>query len=377
MDLTGFLTRHVEAGLVSGAVTVLAEPGSEPEIVAVGAMSLGGPPMSPNAIMRIQSMTKTVTAIATLRLVEKGQLALDDDVTRWLPELADRRVLRDPGGALDDTEPAGRPITVRHLLTNMSGYGMATIDCPLADAMAANETAASAAPVTLGADEWLARLAELPLAFQPGQGWRYHHSFGILGVLLARVVGRPLGEHLTDDLFTPLGMVDTGFYVPQQKLDRLPAAYRYDSGELLDTEPLHGGFYADLPPFDVSHAELVSTATDFLAFVRLIGADGRLPDGTRYLRGVAELRTDQVPDSAKTDDAFYPGFWTGLGWGYGLAVQTGGPHRGRIGWSGGQGTDYFIDPDGGAGILLTQTELGAETMPIITEFQELRSTRAP
>jgi CubicO group peptidase (beta-lactamase class C family) len=148
-------------------------------------------------------------------------------VAEWLPELVHRRVLLSPMAALEDIVPARRAITLRHLLTNASGYGMSMTDSPLLRAMAENGTEAGAEPLMLGVDEWVARLAELPLAFHPGEGWRYHHSFGLLGILLARLTGRPLDEHLAEDLFVPLGMIDTALSVPEEKLDRLPAAYRH------------------------------------------------------------------------------------------------------------------------------------------------------
>ena len=133
--------------------------------------------------MRIQSMTKVITSVAALRLVEAGRLELDQSLVDWLPELADRQVLRRPAAELDDTVPARRAVTLRHLLTNTSGYGMVIQASPLQQAMAANGTEAGPEPLALGADEWLRRLADLPLAFQPGEGWRYHHSFGVLGIL--------------------------------------------------------------------------------------------------------------------------------------------------------------------------------------------------
>ena len=234
-ELEGFLVRHIEAGTVPGAVAL--RGGRDPEVVAAGVASVDGDPMRDDAIMRIQSMTKAITSVAALRLVEAGRLGLDQSLEEWLPELADRRVLTSPTAPLDDTVPAHRPITLRHLLTMGSGYGMEFGDSPLQKAMADNGTEAGPDPVTLGADEWLARLAELPLAFQPGEGWRYHHSFAVLGILMARLTGRPLGEHLAEDLCDPLGMPDTAFWVPKEKLDRLPAAYRHGEGGLVEMEP--------------------------------------------------------------------------------------------------------------------------------------------
>ena len=368
-ELERFLARHVEAGTVPGAVALLG--GRDPEVVSVGVASVGGEPMRDDAIMRIQSMTKPITAVAALRLVEAGRIGLDDSVEPWLPELADRRVLTVPTAPLDDTAPADRPITLRHLLTLGSGYGMEFHESPLQKAMAENGTEAGPDPLALGADEWLARLAELPLAFQPGEGWRYHHSFAVLGILIGRVTGRPLGAHLAEDLFDPLGMPDTALWVPTEKLDRLPAAYRHGPDGLEETEPASGGFHAGPPPFDVSHGELVSTARDFHRFLRMLvdgGVDGAPLISDDHRR---QMTTDQVPGRNKTPESFFPGFWDGTGWGFGVGIETGGPRPGRYGWSGGQGTNFYVDPDGTVGILLTQVEMGERVGGMVAEFQAL------
>jgi CubicO group peptidase (beta-lactamase class C family) len=371
--LRELLIRHVDAGTIPGGVALLGAGNAE--VVTAGVASVGGGPMGEDAIMRIQSMTKPVTAVAALRLVEAGRLELDQSLVDWLPELADRRVLRDPAAELDDTGPARRAITLRHLLTNTSGYGMVLQASPLQQAMAANGTEAGPEPPAMGAEQWLRRLAELPLAFQPGEGWRYHHSFGVLGILISRVTGRPLGEHLAEDLFGPLGMTDTALWVARDKLDRLPAAYRHGDQGLVETEPAGGGFYAGPPPFDVSHGELVATAADYHRFARMLADGGRVngqpmisPDHLR------QMASDQVPAAAKTADSFFPGFWDDMGWGFGVGLKTAGSERGRIGWSGGQGTDFFIDPDGTVGILLTQVELGEDMWPLLTQFQALHQS---
>jgi CubicO group peptidase (beta-lactamase class C family) len=367
--LKELLQRHVDAGVIPGGVAMLGS-GDAMQVAAVGCAELGGRPMREDAVMRIQSMTKPITSVAALRLVEAGRIGLDESVEKWLPELANRRVLSTPIAALDDTVPAHRPITVRHLLTNSSGYGIALRSSPLQRAMKANGTDAGPEPPSLGADEWLARLAELPLAFQPGEGWRYHHSFGVLGILLARLTERPLGAHLADDLFDPLGMTDTSFWVPEDKLSRLPAAYRLGERGLTLTEPAGGGFYAGPPPFDVSHRELVSTAQDFHRFIRALLGEARIDDRPVITEEHLRLMTtDQVPAASKTVESFFPGFWDTMGWGFGVGVQTRGPRVGRYGWSGGQGTDFFVDPDGRTGILLTQVELGEHMMSLIGEFQ--------
>jgi CubicO group peptidase (beta-lactamase class C family) len=375
-ELEGLLARHVEAGTVPGAVAL--RGGRDPEVVAAGVASIDGDPMREDAIMRIQSMTKAITSVAALRLAEAGRIGLDQSVETWLPELADRRVLTSPGAPLDDTVSAHRAITLRHLLTMGSGYGMEFGDSPLQRAMAHNGTEAGPDPVALGADEWLVRLAELPLAFQPGEGWRYHHSFALLGILVARLTGRPLGEHLAEDLFGPLGMPDTGFWVPKEKLDRLPAAYRHGGASLVEMEPAGGGFYAGPPPFDVSHGEIVSTARDYHRFLRKLAERGRI-EGTPLISEVhlRQMTSDQVPADNKTPDSFFPGFWEGTGWGFGVGVETRGPRRGRYGWSGGQGTNFYVDPDGSVGILLTQVEMGEQVGGMVAEFQALPPPSSP
>jgi CubicO group peptidase (beta-lactamase class C family) len=369
--LQELLSRHVEAGTIPGAVALLGA-GDGVDLVTAGVASVGGRPMRDDAIMRIQSMTKVITAVAALRLVAAGRLELDQSLVTWLPEIADRQVLRTPAAALDDTGPARRAITLRHLLTNTSGYGMVMETSPLQQAMADNGTEAGPEPPAIGADEWLCRLAELPLAFHPGEGWRYHHSFAVLGILISRVTGRPLGEHLAEDVFGPLGMTDAGLWVPRDKLDRLPAAYRHSEAGLVETEPAGGGFYAGPPPFDVSHGELVCTARDFHRLARML-ADGGVVDGQPMISPdhLRQLISDQVPAACKTAESFFPGFWDDMGWGYGVAVHTGELRRDRYGWSGGQGTDFFVDRDGTLGILLTQVEMGPQMWPMLTEFQSL------
>ena len=375
-SLADFLSRHIAAGAVPGAVVLLGR--DQPEVVAAGVAAVGGAPLPDDAIMRIQSMTKPVTAVAALRLVEAGQVDLDSSVEQWLPELADRRVLVNPGAVLDETVPAVRPLTLRHLLTNTSGYGMLFSDTPLHRAMIDNGTEAGWEPPSIGADEWLARLAELPLAFQPGEGWRYHHSFAVLGILLARISGRPLGDHLEADLFGPLGMTDTGLWVPEDKLDRLPAAYRHTDDGLVELEPAGGGFHAGPPPVDVSHGELVSTVRDYFRFLAALDG-GSMPDGQSLISAdnLRQMTSDQVPDEYKTDEDFFPGFWNGMGWGFGVGVQTAPQRRGRYGWAGGAGTDFFLDPGGTIGILFTQVELGEQRVEaMLEEFQALSDQAA-
>lgn len=373
------LESAIDVGTVPGGIVA---HGRDPEPVARGRIAPDGrgasdyPAFPADAIVRIQSMTKVITAVAVLRLVERGVLALDSPVAEWLPELAAPRVLPTPLAPLEDAVPSRTPITLRHLLTCTAGVGIATAEGPLQRAMAEAGLEAGAAPWRLPADEWLAALASLPLVGEPGTVWRYHHSFGVLGILVSRLTGLPLAEHLRADLFDPLGMVDTGAFVPTSQRHRVPPAFSVPDGELaeaelveaelVEVEPAGGGPLVVEPAHDVSHGELVSTAADFLRFLRAL-RDGELL-GAEHL---AMLTTDQVPPDAKRPDSFYPGFWDGTGWGFGVCVVTDGAHRGRWGWSGGFGTDFFVDADGMLGLLLTQVEICDHLMPLLEAFQDL------
>lgn len=365
-ELQETLDRHIDTGAAPGLLAAVGYADGHVESATAGDVDL-------DAIVRIQSMTKAVTSVAALRLVEQGRLDLDDPVEGWLPEMADRRVLATPTSSLGDTVASRTPMTVRHLMTNMSGYGMALEPSPLQDAMRDTKTEAGPEPVALSADEWVAALGDLPLTFEPGTGWRYHHSFGLLGVVLSRLVGRPLGEHLKDDLFGPLGMHDTGYAVPSAEAHRLPAAYRRnEGGDLEQVEPSGAGFYVEPAPFDVSHAELVSTLADYTVFVRMLAAGG-VHDSQQVIDPelLRQMTSDQVPAAAKTPESFFPGFWGGRGWGFGVAVETSGAREGRYGWSGGLGTDFFIGPDGAFGVVLAQVEMDAQILQVFADVQGL------
>lgn len=356
------LARHVEAGTIPGAI---GSYGRECDPVLVGSAGADGAALRADAIVRIQSMTKLVTTVAALRLVEQGVLALDDGIEAWMPELADRRVLTHPMADVDDTVPAERPISLRDLLTNQSGYGIVTVDSPLRSALRDAGLEANNAPVDRGAQDWLDALAALPLVHQPGRGWRYHLGFGILGILLGRVAGTSTPELLRRSVLEPVGMPDTGFRVPDDQAHRLLPAYQRASEGLIEAEPAGGGFHTGPAPFDESHSELVSTLADYHVFLRAL-LDGDLVSPAL----LDELRRDQIDAAAKTPESFFPGFWDGLGWGLGVSVTTKGPHRGRFGWSGGYGTTFFVDPDGTICIVLAQVEMDEQVFAMLAELSE-------
>jgi len=221
----------VARGDAPGVVAAVAK-GDETQIAAAGAMAIGGPPMRPDTMFRIASITKPITAAVVLSLADEGVLGLDEPVDRLLPELADRRVLRRPDGPLTDTIRAERAVTARDLLTFTWGFGMqgamfmAAEPWPIVTAVAERDLASfgPAQPATTPEpDTWMARLAELPLLAQPGERWLYSAGSQVLGVLAARAAGAPFEDVMRERVLAPLEMHDTAFYAADTS--RLATAY--------------------------------------------------------------------------------------------------------------------------------------------------------
>jgi CubicO group peptidase (beta-lactamase class C family) len=359
-EMTGF----VERGDAPGIVTAIRR-GDDIEINTIGAMAFGGPAVGRDTIFRIASMTKPIAAVAAMTLVEAGVIGLDQPVDGLLPELADRRVLRDPAGPLDDTVPAERAITLRDLLTFRMGFGMTMslpFTAPILAAAAEREVGVgppkTAAPLT--PDEWLARFGRLPLMFQPGSTWAYQTSATVLGILIARASGRSLADCLEERVFAPLGMRDTGFSVPEDKRDRFATQYAVDPATrtlVVADDPADSKWAKPWPSPDAG-ADLVSTIDDYLAFARMMAGGGT---GVLTPESVALITTDHL-------DAGQTTFDPAVGWGFGLSVVRSGEHVGRYGWNGGLGTVWFNDPaEDLIAILLTQRMWESPIPPEVVE----------
>ncbi|GAB7181735.1 CubicO group peptidase [Kitasatospora sp. Ki12] len=374
---------HVERGGVPGLVAAVARD-DELHVTVLGSHDVAGTaPMRRDTLFRIASMSKPVTAVAALTLVEECVLRLDDPVDDLLPELAGRRVLRRPDGELDDTEPAARPITPRDLLTFGPGYGLAMLPPTAPIVRAAAERGVNVQP-PLGdypdPDEFLRRLGELPLLHQPGAGWHYHTGSTLLGILVARACGRPLGDVLRERVLDPLGMRDTGFTVPADRLHRLPVQYVPDlgSGELVPYDDPADSAWARPHRLQDGGADLVSTLDDYLAFARMLLSGGEGPDGVRVLsRPTVELMTtNHLTPAVLTASAPLLGRPELTGWGFGVSVattRTGLAAPGRYGWDGGLGTVWFNDPaERLTGLLLTQRMFETATPPpVARDFETL------
>jgi CubicO group peptidase (beta-lactamase class C family) len=286
--LRPILEGHVEQGDVPGAVVAISRRG-ETHLECAGLADIGtATPMRRDTLFRIASMTKPVTAVAALMLVEEGRLRLDDPVDLWLPELADRRVMRSLAGDPQDTVPANRPITLRDLLTFRLGFGAIMAPpgtYPIQKLVSEAGLAPGAMPPTVGPEAWMGKLAAAPLLHQPGERWMYHTGSDILGVLIARVSGMDLGVFFKQRIFAPLGMKDTGFHAAPRQSPRLGGGYSRAAipGHFDIIDPAAGGAWSRPPVFESGGGGLLSTADDYLLFARMLLDMGRSVSGERIL----------------------------------------------------------------------------------------------
>ena len=353
--------------------------GGARRIGAIGHLDLdGGTPAEDNTIYRISSMTKPVTAVAALTLIEEGVLALDQPVEDLLPELADPQVLIRPDAPLTQTVPAHRAITVEDLLTFRLGHGLdfTTMGAPnpLDDRLA--ELGLGLGPPApqqhSAADVWLEQLGSLPLRHQPGERWLYNPGAEVLGVLLGRACGTPLRDVLQQRVLDPLGMSDTGFWVPEDSQRRLGACFvdpDPQTGRLGVYDPPDGQW--SRPPV-VEHGDggLVASTGDFLNFAMLL-RDGGTTGGARLLsrEHVAAMTANQLTPEQIAAGGPSPDGSTG--WGFGVGVTLGAPTSGTVGsygWDGGLGSAWRNDTARGlSAVLLTNQMWNSPTPPAVAE----------
>ena len=368
------LVRHVERGEVPGLVALVAR-GSEVHVEAIGHKAFGdSEPIERDAIFRIASVTKPIAGVAAMLLVQEGAMALDEPIGRWMPELADPRVLRSLGSELDDTVPADRPITVEDALSFHLGFGCimvpGTYPVQHAEAELGLKTLGPPwPPPDLTAEEWLAGLSSLPLLDQPGTTWRYNTGASVAGILIERVAGAPIADVLQERVFEPLGMADTGFFVPSDKLGRFTTFYRPDqeTGELqvFDEPP---GWWSRPPKMADAASGLVSTVDDLWAFASMMAAGGGDLLAPESLRAMTR---DRMTAQERADNTILVGDHSG--WGLMISVPAGDGRTGvpgGFGCDGGTGTSWRTDTKAGVtGILLTQRMATSPVPPaLITDF---------
>lgn len=341
-DLHSTAVRHIGDDRVPGLVALVAS-GDDVHVEVLGTLSVSGPPVARDSLWRITSVTKPVTGVATMALIEEGLIGLDEPVDTLLPELARPRVLRRMDGPLRDTVPADRHITTRDLLTFTFGFGMVTqmfmapgpwpvqvaVDELRLGALGPPDPAAKPDP-----DTWMARFGSLPLMAQPGERWMYNTGAHVLSVLLARAAGQSFGEVLRTRIFEPLGMKDTAFWTSQR--DRLATAYLPTPGGLVVADPPDGA-WSKPPAFEDGAAGLVSTADDLYLFARMF-LDGGAP--VLAPESVAAMTIDQLTPEQKARGGLGLDFFDHQSWSYCQAVQD----TGAFGWNGGYGTSWLVDP---------------------------------
>jgi CubicO group peptidase (beta-lactamase class C family) len=376
------MAAHVAAGRLPGLVTLVA-CGDDVAIDAIGTPSFDDDaPMAGDAIFRIASLSKPITAVATLSLVDEGLLRLDQPVDDLLPELANRRVVRAIDAELDDTVAATRAITVEDLLSYRLGFGIVMAppgSYPIQRAEAQLGLRSISGPpwppVAHDVDGWIGALGSLPLMHQPGEQWLYNTAGQVLGVLLARACGRDLESVLRERIFEPLGMGDTGFTVPTEKLGRLTTFYQPDpaTGGLAVLDAAADSWWRTAPSFPDASGWLVSTIGDYWKFVSMVlaGGTGR---GERILspEAIDLMTTDRLTSGQRNASTLFLGEHGG--WGLGLTVPASGwsdqPLPCGIGWDGGSGTTWRSHLGRGVtGILLTQRQATSPVAPpLIEEF---------
>ena len=348
----GALGGVIESGDLSGAVTLIWRKGEIAQVTTQGQRDIAaGKPMQRDTLFRIASMTKPITSVAALMLLEEGKFKLDDPITKWAPEFANMKVLKDAQGPVEDVYDAPRDITFDDIFTHRAGlaYGFTSIG-PIAHAY--QRVLGDVLSINTGPDEWMKALASLPLSYPPGERFHYSHATDVLGFLVGRIAGTGFREFLIERIFKPLGMNDTDFYVPPEKRDRAAVVYRMDEKQE-KLEPVPFPQYDAPPAFCGGGGGLISTADDYLKFARLLLNDGEL-DGVRLLKleTVQLMRANRLTPEQREIPFMGIPFWMGQGFGLGVSVITdpakqewmGAGSEGSFGWPGAFGTWWQADP---------------------------------
>jgi len=378
------LSGHIERKEIPGLVALVSHH-DDVHVETFGTLAFdNSAPMKRDTIFRIASITKLITAVAAMILLEECKFRLDDSIEPWLPELANRRVLKSLSSQLDDTVPAVRAITVRDLLTYRMGFGsvMAMPGTYPIQKLIRDYRIGGDGPMLPSSypdtDDWMKKLGSLPLLAQPGEQWMYQVSGDVLGVLIARVSGQLLSTFLHERIFDPLGMKDTAFHVPAEKIDRLTEFYffNHQANKLDVFDGVANSAWRAEPRFESGGGGLVSTIDDYFAFSRMMLNKGRHGREQVLSRAAVELMTsDQLTPAQRAGAEIFFGAY--CSWGFGMAVDIQRSEifhtPGRFGWDGGFGTSAYTDPkEGTIGILFTQRLVDSPEPPNVrTDFWTL------
>jgi CubicO group peptidase (beta-lactamase class C family) len=380
---------YIDPGKLIGAQVLVARHGEVAYRQSLGRMDRERDrPMTEDTIVRLYSMTKPITAVALMMLYERGLFQLNDPATNLLPELADQRVWLSGEGEAMITEPRIRPITIRDLLRHTAGlsYGglLQTLGIPFP--LSAIDKAYIAAGVRQSPaetlDDFIANLGRTPLRYQPGAAWMYSLATDVCGALVQRLSGKPFDVFLREEVFEPLGMSDTGFHVPREKVDRFAACYQRKPEALaaLQDDPATSA-YLKPPAFISGGGGLVGTLSDYHRFTEALRCGGEL-DGVRLLgpRTLALMHRNHLPGGKSLSDLALDGFSetgnAGVGFGLGLAMTLDQMPAGALGqddyyWGGAASTIFWVDPaEDLVAIFLTQL-LPSSTYPIRAQIRNM------
>lgn len=383
-----FLERdYVGPGRFPGADILIARDGVPVWRATMGQMRADGAAWRPDAICRIASMSKPIVSIAFMMLVEQGLIALDDPVTKVVPEFADLRVYAGGGGDVPFTPgPLAAPMRMVDLLTHRSGLSYGIQNRNNIDA-AYRKGRLDGHPSLADNDTFIAELAKLPLEFNPGEAWQYSVAIDVLGVIVSRLSGQSLGAFLQERIFEPLGMVDTGFSCPADKADRLTDAWMHVPGgkpKMFDAAEKSSTLRA--PRFESGGGGLVSTVADYHRFCAML-VGGGAADGTRLISPATlrlmtanhlrdrDGRSTDLPHIARAlfSDARQAG--TGFGLGFAVTidpVQTLTPgNAGEFFWSGIYSTKFFVDPTEGLSMVFMTQVYPSVVFPIREQLKTL------
>ena len=367
------MQRYVDENKLAGISTLIARRGKVVHFEKFGMADIeAGLPMADDTLFRIYSMTKPITSVAVLMLLEEGYFRLSDPVADYLPEFKESKVL-DHGGNL--VKPM-RPMTIRDLLTHTAGLSYGFDENFILDQFYQQQMwGVMEANPTMTLAEWMGIIAGLPLAYHPGTRYRYSVATDVLGYLVQVVAGMPFADFLQERIFAPLGMVDTHFTVPPEKVARFAANYGPQAGGGLTViDPLQNSRFIRPTQRPSGGGGLLSTSGDYLRFTQLLLNQGTL-DGVRLLgrKTVELMTTNHLPDGIYLDND--PTTGTGFGLGVSVLMDLGKGQTlgsvGNYGWGGAANTNFWIDPQEGLiGILMTQF-MPSGTYPVTPDFRIL------
>jgi len=351
------LARYIDPGKIAGALTLVCRRGEVAHFSPLGQMDLERQkPMREDTLFRIYSMSKPITSVALMTLYERAAFSLSDPVSRFIPEWKNLRVYEAGNHPAFLTSPCEREMTVRDLLTHTSGLTYGFMERTNVDA-AYRKLGIGGANTKEGTlRETIEKLATLPLEFSPGTAWNYSVATDVCGYLIEVISGKPLDQFFKEEIFEPLGMVDTGFTVPAGKLDRFATLYsrRRDKSLRIEDDP-EDSLYSGTRKFLSGGGGLVSTASDYLRFCLMLRGGGEL-DGARILgrKTLEFMRENHLPGGtdlgAFATGAFSESLYDGVGFGLGFSVELD-PQAsqlidspGQYAWGGAASTAFWVDP---------------------------------